>query len=63
MSALDRLAEALRTDGGLIAGAVADAASADGALGAAAAAGPRAAGHEQDNARLVEAIVVGYRQH
>jgi hypothetical protein len=63
MKALDRLAEALRTDGGLIAGAVENAASADGALGAAAAAGPRAAGHEQDYELLVEAIVEGYLQH
>jgi hypothetical protein len=63
MSALDRLADALRTDGGLIAGAVADAAAADGALGAAAASGPRAAGHEQDYELLVEAIVEGYLQH
>jgi hypothetical protein len=63
VSALARLADALRTDGGLIAGAVADAASADGALGAAAASGPRAAGHEQDYELLVEAIVEGYLQH
>lgn len=64
MSALDRLAAALRTDGGLIAGAVAeDPVSADGTLGAAAAAGPRAAGHEQDYELLVEAIVEGYLQH
>ena len=63
MNALDRLAHALRTDGGLIAGAVAEPASADGALGAAAASGPRAAGHEQDYELLVEAIVEGYLQH
>jgi hypothetical protein len=61
--ALGRLAAALRTDGGLIADAVADSASADGALGAAAAAGPRAAGREGDYALLVEAIVEGYLQH
>jgi hypothetical protein len=60
---LDRLAAALRTDGGLMAEAVADAGSADGTLGAAAAAGPRAAGREEDYALLVEAIVEGYLQH
>jgi hypothetical protein len=62
-SVLDRLAAALRTDGGLMADAVADAAPADGTLGAAAAAGPRAAGREEDYALLVEAIVEGYLQH
>jgi hypothetical protein len=63
-SALDRLAAALRRDGGLIAGAVAqDPPAADGTLGAAAASGPRAAGHEQDYELLVEAIVEGYLQH
>ncbi len=60
---LDRLADALRTDGGLMAQAVADARPADGTLGAAAAAGPRAAGREDDYALLVEAIVEGYLQH
>ncbi len=63
MTALDRLAAALRTDGGLIAGAVADGISADGSLGAAAASGPRAAGREQDYELLVEAIVDGFLQH
>jgi hypothetical protein len=63
MSVLDRLAAALRTDGGLMAEAVADAGSQDGTLGAAAAAGPRASGHEEDYALLVEAIVEGYLQH
>jgi hypothetical protein len=63
MSALDRLAAALRTDGGLMAEAVADAGPSDGTLGAAAAAGPRAAGREEDYALLVEAIVEGYLQH
>jgi len=62
-SVLDRLAAALRTDGGLMAEAVADAPPADGTLGAAAAAGPRAAGREEDYALLVEAIVEGYLQH
>ena len=63
MNVLDRLAAALRTDGGLMAEAVADAGSQDGTLGAAAAAGPRAAGREEDYALLVEAIVEGYLQH
>jgi hypothetical protein len=63
MSVLDRLAAALRTDGGLMAEAVADAGRADGTLGGAAAAGPRAAGREEDYALLVEAIVEGYLQH
>ena len=61
-SALDRLAAALRTDGGLMAAAVAES-TRDGTLGAAAAAGPRAAGREADYALLVEAIVEGYLQH
>jgi hypothetical protein len=60
---LARLADALRTDGGLMAQAVAEAGSSDGSLGAAAAAGPRAAGREEDYALLVEAIVEGYLQH
>ena len=63
MSGPERLAELLRSDGGLIASALADAAPADGALGATAAAGPRAAGREQDYALLVEAIYEGYLQH
>jgi hypothetical protein len=58
-----RLAELLRSDGGLIASALAETAPADGTLGAAAAAGPRAAGREQDYALLVEAIYEGYLQH
>ena len=61
--ALDRLAETLRTDGGLIAAAVADVRSDDGALGALAAAGPRAAGREGAYALLVEAIREGYLLH
>jgi hypothetical protein len=59
----ERLAALLREDGGLIAAVLADAAPTDGALGAAAAAGPRAAGREQDYALLVEAIYEGYLQH
>jgi hypothetical protein len=62
VSATQRLAELLRGDGGLIAGAVAGA-DADGSLGAAVAAGRRAAGHEDDYALLVEAIYEGYLQH
>ena len=63
MSALDRLAARLRSDGGLLAAALADARSEDGTLGAAAAGGPRAAGREDEYALLVEAIVEGYLQH
>ena len=63
MSGPERLAELLRRDGGLIAGTLAEQAPADGTLGAAAAAGPRAAGWEQDYALLVEAIYEGYLQH
>jgi hypothetical protein len=61
--ALGRLAAELRTGGGLMAAVVADPPPADGVLGAAAASGPRAAGHEEDYALLVEAIVEGYLQH
>jgi hypothetical protein len=59
----ERLAELLRTDGGLIAGVLAGDVPQDGTLGAAAAAGPRAAGREHDYALLVEAIYEGYLQH
>jgi hypothetical protein len=62
MSTLDRLAGEVRGGGGLLAGTVA-AASADGAHGAVAAAGSRAAGHEDDYALLVEAIREGYLLH
>jgi len=62
VSPAQRLAKLLRGDGGLIAGAVADT-HADGAHAAAAAAGPRAAGNEDDYALLVEAIFEGYLQH
>jgi hypothetical protein len=58
-----RLAELLRGDGGLIARVLAEAVPADGSLGAAAAAGPRAVGQEADYALLVEAIYEGYLQH
>ncbi len=64
VSALVRLAAMLRTDGGLLAEAVAAAEpSEDGTLGDTAAAGPRPAGREEDYALLVEAIAEGYRQH
>ena len=63
MTGPERLAELLRGDGGLIATALADDVPRDGTLGAAAAAGPRAAGREQDYALLVEAIYEGYLQH
>jgi hypothetical protein len=62
VSTLDRLAGEVRGSGGLLAGAVAPA-SADGAHGAVAAAGSRAAGHEDDYALLVEAIREGYLLH
>jgi hypothetical protein len=61
-SALERLAEELRAAGGLLADAIT---AVDGAApyGVAAARGPRAAGHEDDYAVLVEAIREGYLQH
>jgi hypothetical protein len=63
VSGPERLAELLRNDGGLIAGALAASAPPDGTLGAAAAAGQRAAGREQEYELLVEAIYEGYLQH
>ena len=63
LSALHDLAAALREEGGLIAGAVADPGEAPSAHGAAVAAGPRAAGHEAEYALLVEAIREGYELH
>jgi hypothetical protein len=62
VSALERLAELLRSDGGLLAGAVEDVPGADGRTGAAAI-GPRSAGREDEYALLVEAIFEGYLQH
>jgi hypothetical protein len=59
---LDRLAAEVRDGGGLLAGAVTPASS-DGAHGSIAASGPRAAGHEDDYALLVEAIHEGYLLH
>jgi hypothetical protein len=60
---LERLGEAVREEGGLLARTVAAAPGGDAALGEAAAAGPRAAGHEAEYALLVEAIREGYLQH
>ena len=62
MTALARLAELLREDGGLIAGAVRSGAALDGSR-AAATAGPRTASHPDEYALLVEAIFEGYLQH
>jgi hypothetical protein len=62
MTVLDRLADDVRARGGLLANAVARA-SADGHYGSVAAAGPRAAGHEDDYALLVEEIHEGYLLH
>jgi hypothetical protein len=63
VTALERLAELLRADGGLIAGAVRPGAEADGSLAAAAAAGSRTAADPGEYALLVEAIFEGYLQH
>ena len=63
MSALARLAEVLREEGGLPASVIADAPEAETPHGDAAAAGSRAAGHEAEFALLVEAIREGYLQH
>jgi hypothetical protein len=62
MGTLDHLADEIRGGGGLLAHAVTPAAS-DGALGAVAASGRRAAGHENAYALLVEAIREGYLLH
>jgi hypothetical protein len=62
MTILDRLADDVRARGGLLAHTVSRA-SADGHYGSVAAAGPRATGHEDDYALLVEAIHEGYLLH
>lgn len=65
-AALSALAETLRAGGGLLADALAPAAtitSARSQFGEIAAAGPRAAGREDEYALLVEAIHEGYLQH
>jgi hypothetical protein len=59
---LERLAGEVRARGGLLADSIATA-SQDGHFGAVAAAGGRAAGHEDDYALLVEAIHEGYLLH
>jgi hypothetical protein len=64
MDVLDRLADALRADGGLLAEAVVDAPAEEPARhGPVAAAGPRAAGREAEYELLVEAIREGYLLH
>jgi hypothetical protein len=61
---LQRLADELRVDGGLLAEAVVDPPSSEPAPhGAVAAAGPRAAGREAEYELLVEAIREGYLLH
>jgi hypothetical protein len=61
---LERLAETVRAEGGLLGEAVADAPRGEPARhGALAAAGPRAAGHEAEYELLVEAIREGYLLH
>jgi hypothetical protein len=62
-AALDRLAAALRDDGGLLAATVREAGGAPAPLGERAGAGPRARGREAEYALLVEAIREGYLQH
>ncbi len=64
MDGLDRLAAELARDAGLPDGVVAEPdADAQAHLGARAAAGPRAAGHEAEYELLVEAIREGYELH
>jgi hypothetical protein len=67
MSALARLVDELRAEGGLLAAALADGRPADSQgdpqPAALAAAGPRAAGSPAEYELLVEAIYEGYRQH
>jgi hypothetical protein len=55
--------EALLAEGGLLAEALGPAPTVEGALGAAAAAGPRAHGHEADIAFVIEAIREGELLH
>jgi hypothetical protein len=63
MTALDQLAERLRADGGLLSAALSAAPAGNDELGAAAAAGPRAAAAPDRYALLVEAVYEGYRLH
>jgi hypothetical protein len=60
---LDRLAAEVRDGGGLLANAITPASSDGAVYGSVAASGPRAAGHEDDYALLVEAIREGYLLH
>jgi hypothetical protein len=61
---LTAVREALRAEGGLLAGALGDGeVPIDGSLGAMAASGPRSAGHEADIAFVVEAIREGELLH
>jgi hypothetical protein len=60
---LERLAQELRSGGGLLAGAVAGRPAGDARHGATAAAGPRARGREQEYELLVEAVYEGYLLH
>jgi hypothetical protein len=62
VTVLDRLAGEVRSRGGLLAGELSPA-SVDAHHGAVAAAGARAAGHEDDYALLVEEIHEGYLLH
>jgi hypothetical protein len=55
--------DAVRAEGGLLAGALAGEPAVDGALGAAAAAGPRSAGREAEVAFVIEAIREGELLH
>jgi hypothetical protein len=55
--------DAVRAEGGLLAGALRGVAAEDGALGAAAATGPRSAGHEEAIAFVIEAIREGELLH
>lgn len=60
----ESLAQTLRSEGGLLAGALRPGApQADGEFAALAASGPRSAGREQEVALLVEAIHEGYLLH
>jgi hypothetical protein len=60
---LDRLAEALREDGGLLAAALRDEVEGATPYGDAVAAGPRADGHAADLPLVIEAVREGYLLH
>jgi hypothetical protein len=61
--ALQQLAAVIEAEGGLLAAAVGEQPAGDAALGAIAAAGPRARAQREEYALLVEAIREGYLQH